>query len=216
MNKLFKKAMDPISSETHFIGACLSLIGLFVMIFIGIKDHTDISIMIAAIIFGISLIALYLASATYHFYQGKQKIKTVLRKLDHSMIYVLIVGTYTPIVMACMPRPHAYYFLGILWMIAIVGIIVKVCWLNAPRAIATAIYLLLGWAIVFDFQSFTGISSACLIWIAAGGIAYSIGAFIYIFKKPNISEAFGFHELFHIFVMLGSLLHYLAVVFFIL
>ena len=170
----------------------------------------------SAIVFAISLIALYSASAIYHFFKGSDKIKTILRKLDHSMIYVLIVGTYTPVVMACMPSPHSYYFLGILWTIAIVGIIVKVCWLNAPRAIATAIYLILGWSIVFDFQSFMGIDGVCLSMIAAGGIAYSIGAFIYIFKKPNITDDFGFHELFHIFVMLGSLLHYLAIVLFLL
>lgn len=216
MKKLFKKAMDPISSETHFIGACLSVIGLLVMILVGIKDHTDSFVMGAAIVFGLSLIALYSASSIYHFYQGNQKTKTVLRKLDHSMIYILIVGTYTPIAVSCMSVPHVYYFLGILWTIAIIGIVVKVCWLNAPRAVATAIYLILGWAIVFDFQSFSGIQSNCLTMIAAGGIAYSIGAFIYIFKKPNISEDFGFHELFHIFVMIGSLLHYLAIVMYIL
>ncbi|WP_028043667.1 PAQR family membrane homeostasis protein TrhA [Candidatus Stoquefichus massiliensis] len=216
MKKIFQKAMDPISSETHFIGACLSLIGLLVMIFIGMKEHIDSNMMAATIVFGLSLVALYSASSIYHFYQGNQKIKTILRKLDHSMIYILIVGTYTPIAVSCMTVPHVYYFLGILWMIAVIGIIVKVCWLNAPRAIATAIYLILGWAIIFDFQSFSSISSDCLTMIAAGGIAYSIGAFIYIFKKPNISAAFGFHELFHIFVMLGSVLHYLAVVIYIL
>ena len=216
MNKLFKKAMDPISSETHFIGACLSFVGLLIILWIGITDKVTPLMLGSAIVFAISLIALFSASAIYHFFKGSDKIKTILRKLDHSMIYVLIVGTYTPVVMACMPSPHSYYFLGILWTIAIVGIIVKVCWLNAPRAIATAIYLILGWSIVFDFQSFMGIDGVCLSMIAAGGIAYSIGAFIYIFKKPNITDDFGFHELFHIFVMLGSLLHYLAIVLFLL
>ena len=216
MIKLFKKAMDPISSETHFIGACLSLMGLFIMIFVGLKRETAPMILGDAMIFGFSLIALYSASAIYHFFKGSQKIKIVLRKLDHSMIYVLIVGTYTPVVMYCMETPHSYYFLGILWAVAIIGILVKIIWLNAPRAITTAIYLILGWAIVFDFQSFTGIPVNCLMMIAAGGIAYSIGAFIYIFKKPNLTENFGFHELFHIFVMLGSLLHYLAILMFIL
>ena len=112
--------------------------------------------------------------------------------------------------------PHAYYFLAVLWSVAIIGIILKICWLNAPRAIATAIYLILGWSILFDFQSFQGISLPCLILIACGGIAYSIGAFIYIFKKPNLTIHFGFHELFHIFVIMGSLFHYLAIVIFIL
>lgn len=216
MNKLFKKAMDPISSETHFIGACLSILGLLIMIFVGVHRQTAPVTLGAAIVFGISLIALYSASSIYHFFQGNEKIKLILRKLDHSMIYVLIVGTYTPVAMACMEAPHSYYFLGILWTIALIGIIVKIFWMNAPRSIATIIYLILGWAIVFDFQSFRGIPFNCLSLIALGGIAYSIGAFIYIFKKPNITKEFGFHELFHIFVMLGSLLHYLAVVLFIL
>lgn len=216
MSKLFKKAMDPISSETHFIGVCLSAVGLLILIGVGIQRQTSFEIMFASVVFGLSLIALYTASTVYHFFKGNEKIKIILRKLDHSMIYILIVGTYTPIVMSCMEAPHSYYFLGVLWTVAILGIIIKVLWLNAPRAIATAIYLILGWAIVFDFQSFTGISKECLMLIAGGGIAYSIGAFVYIFKKPNLTEAFGFHELFHIFVMLGSLLHYLAIVMFIL
>lgn len=216
LNKLFKKAMDPISSETHFIGACLSFIGLFIMIGVGVYRQTSTSILISAIIFGLSLIALYSASSIYHFFQGNEHIKLILRKLDHSMIYVLIVGTYTPVAMACMEAPHSYYFLMIMWTIAIFGILIKILWINAPRAIATLIYLILGWAVVFDFQSFSGIPTYCLMMIAAGGITYSIGAFIYIFKKPNFSEAFGFHELFHVFVMAGSLLHYLAIVLFLL
>ena len=216
VRKLFQKAMDPVSSETHFIGACLSFIGLLIMIFIGIQKDTSPAVLCAGIIFGISLIALYSASSIYHFFSGSQRIKTILRKLDHSMIYVLIVGTYTPVVIACMPAPHSYYFLAVLWSVAIIGIILKICWLNAPRAVATAIYLILGWSILFDFQSFRGIPLPCLFLIACGGIAYSIGAFIYIFKKPNLTKDFGFHELFHIFVIMGSVFHYLAIVIFIL
>lgn len=216
MNKIFKKAMDPLSSETHFIGACLSLVGLFFLIVTGIYKHATKSMLIGVIIFGISLIALYLASTIYHYFKGTEKIKTILRKLDHSMIYVLIVGTYTPVVIYCMEPPRSYYFLGVLWSVAIIGIIMKILWINAPRALTTIIYLVLGWSLVFDFQSFQGIPFNCLMMIAAGGIAYSIGAFVYIFKKPNLTEAFGFHELFHIFVMIGSLLHYLAIFMFLL
>jgi Predicted membrane protein, hemolysin III homolog len=211
MNSFFRKAMDPISSETHFIGACLSLIGLFPMIIMGFIHHLQLTLMFSLIIFCFSLIALYSASAIYHFFNGNDKIKLILRKLDHSMIYVLIVGTYTPVIMFCMEAPHSYYFLGIMWLIAILGIIMKLCWMNAPRALTTVIYLILGWAIIFDFQSINGIPMHCLLLIVLGGITYSIGAFIYIFKKPNFSQSFGFHELFHIFVMLGSLFHYIAI-----
>lgn len=216
MNKLFHKAMDPLSSETHFIGACLSCFGLLMMIVESVMKKTTISMMVGVIVFGMSLIGLYSASAIYHFFKGSQKVKTILRKLDHSMIYVLIVGTYTPIVLYCMDAPHSYYFLGVLWTIAILGIVMKIVWINAPRVLTTFIYLILGWSLLFDFQSFTHIPFSCLVMIAIGGIAYSIGAIIYMIKKPNFTKCFGFHELFHIFVMLGSFFHYLAIYMFLL
>ena len=152
--ELLKKAMDPISWLTHFIGAGLSLIGLFIIIVLSKLVDIPNSLFLGVIIFGISLIALYSASSLYHYFSGSEKIKLILRKLDHSMIYVLIVGTYTPVVLFCMESPKCYYFLMILWMIALIGVIVSVCWINAPRIISTFIYLLLGWAVIFDFQSF--------------------------------------------------------------
>lgn len=211
MLKIFNKAHDPISSETHFIGACFSVLGLVWIICYGIYKQTSLPMMIATIVFGISLILLYSASSLYHYYNADDKIKLRLRKLDHSMIYVLIVGTYTPVVTFCMDAPHSYCFLGILWLVAIIGIVLKIFWINAPRAFATIIYVILGWAILFDFQSFLSMPTSCVQMIALGGISYTIGAIIYIIKKPNISDAFGFHELFHIFIMIGSFLHYLAI-----
>ncbi len=216
MSRLFKKAMDPISSETHFVAACFSLVGLFIIFGLGAYKGTPLSLMGAVIVFGLSQIALYSASSLYHYYQGSEKIKFILRKLDHAMIYVLIVGTYTPIIVYCMEAPKSYYFLGVLWALAIVGILVKVFWMNAPRILGTSIYLILGWSILFDFNAFSGISVPCLSLIALGGIMYSIGAIIYMIKKPNWSERFGFHELFHLFVMAGSFCHYLAIIIFIL
>ena len=119
MNKLFQKAMDPISSETHFIGACLSLVGLLVMIVIGIQKETSPAILWAAIIFGLSLIALYSASSIYHFFSGHQKIKTILRKLDHSMIFVLIAGSYAPFCLISLRNSIGLPMLLIMFTIAI-------------------------------------------------------------------------------------------------
>ena len=209
--KFFKKAMDPVSSETHFIGACMSVLGFFIMILMCIYNEVNIFDSIGVIVFCVSLICLYSASSIYHYFRGKEKIKLILRKLDHSMIYVLIVGTYTPIVISCMSMNKAMCFLLILWSIALIGVILKIVWIEAPRFISTIIYLILGWSIVFDFQSFSILPLSIFSLIAAGGIAYSIGAIIYIIKKPNISKLFGFHELFHIFVMVGSLFHHIAI-----
>lgn len=211
MIKSFKNAMDPISSYTHFIGACFSVVGLLALICLGVIMETSTPLFVGMIVFGISLIALYSASSIYHYFHGNEKIKLILRKLDHSMIYVLIVGTYTPIVLSCMEVEKSFYFLGILWSIAIIGVLLKIVWMDAPRFISTIIYLILGWAIVFDFQDFQSIPFPVFVLIACGGISYSIGAIIYIIKKPNISEEFGFHEIFHLFVMLGSLFHYIAI-----
>ena len=216
MISVFKKACDPISSYTHFVGACLSFIGLLFFVVLGILFKSPVTSLLGSIVFGISLIMLYMSSSIYHFFNGKETIKKKLRKLDHAMIYVLIVGTYTPVTLAFVEYQHAIVFLTVLWTIAIAGILIKIFWINAPRFLSTLIYLLLGWAIVFDIRAFMGIPFNCLLLIALGGIAYSIGAIIYIIKKPNISELFGFHELFHIFVMIGSFMHYLAVMLYVL
>ena len=215
MISIFKKAYDPISSYTHFLGAIFSVFGLFLYLMLGFKSETTIIDMVGCVIFGLSLILLYSASSVYHFFSGDEKVNTILRKLDHAMIYVLIVGTYTPVTLAFVEFNHAIVFLSILWFVAFVGIIIKLLWMNAPRFISTLIYLALGWAIIFDMKAFYLIPMNCLILIAIGGISYSIGAIIYILKKPNISIYFGFHEVFHIFVMLGSFMHYIAIMLFV-
>lgn len=159
---------------------------------------------------------LYAASTLYHFYQGSDRTLLRLRKLDHSIIYVLIAGSYTPIIWHGMEHQHAAAFLAVIWSIAAVGILVKLCWLSAPRWLYTSLYLLMGWAIVFDWNSLGGFEPGCLALVAAGGIAYSIGAVFYLVKRPVISGNFGFHEIFHLFILAGSLLHFLAVFFFVL
>lgn len=213
MIKKFKKAMDPVSSETHFIGAVLSVIALLGMIIIGLIKQASELTLVSVIIFGVSSIALYTASWVYHYYNASEdnKIKLILRKLDHSMIYVLIAGTYTPVALNFLDAPHNYYFTIVIWSIAILGIVVKLFWLNAPRFVSTLFYLLMGWALVFDFPAFYNVPLGCFILIAIGGISYSIGAIVYIVEKPNWFASFGFHELFHIFVMLGSLFHFIAI-----
>lgn len=215
---IIDRAMDRVSCLTHLIGAIFSFLMLFVMIIMAKICKSDLVSLIGAIVFGVSSIALYSASSMYHYYNGdnNNKIKRFLRKLDHSMIYVLIAGTYTPICLKYLSYPHSVYFLSVIWFIAIVGIIIKLFWLNAPRFISTAFYLLMGWALIFDFQAFNKVPLGCFGLIAVGGISYTVGAIIYIIKKPNWFSSFGFHELFHIFVMIGSLYHFLAVIIYVL
>lgn len=215
--KIFDKAMDPISCKTHFIGALLSALMLVLMMIMAIIEKSDSLTMVGITVFGLSSIALYSASSIYHYYNASinNKVKQFLRKLDHSMIYVLIAGTYTPICLVYLDYPHNLYFLTVIWLIAFLGIMIKLFWMKAPRFISTTFYLLMGWALVFDFSAFSNVPLGCFILIACGGISYTVGAIIYILKKPNWFKQFGFHELFHIFVMIGSAFHFLAVIIYI-
>jgi hemolysin III len=218
MFTLFQRARDPISSYTHAIGAIVSALGTIFMLTYGLilKDTTPISL-VGAVIFGLSMTALYSASSIYHYVDPTNVTRLLrLRKLDHAMIYVLIAGSYTPISLTFMNQPHGFYFIGILWVVAAGGIIIKLFWVKFPRWLSASLYLLMGWAAVFDYRAFKDIPVACLGLVAVGGIFYSIGAFVYIFKKPNYPKGWGFHEIFHLFILLGSLIHFLAVVLFVL
>lgn len=216
MGYFYEHARDPISSFTHWIGMCCAAVGSLLLVLRGIIAGKDPVTILCALVFGFSLVALYAASTLYHFYQGSDRTLLRLRKLDHSIIYVLIAGSYTPIIWHGMEHQHAAAFLAVIWSIAAAGILVKLCWLSAPRWLYTSLYLLMGWAIVFDWNSLGGFEPGCLALVAAGGIAYSIGAVFYLVKRPVIGGNFGFHEIFHLFILAGSLLHFLAVFFFVL
>lgn len=217
MKKIWNQSREPMNCMTHLVGVFLFAIATLIMLLRADEVGASLQTTVSVVVFGISLMALYAASALYHYYPGEHPHTLLwLRKLDHSMIYVLIVGTYTPISLYYLPAGENLLFTGILWAIALVGIIVKLCWMGAPRFLSTLVYLLLGWSVLFDFNSFLSIPTSGLWLIAAGGIAYSIGAVIYIIKKPNLSKYFGFHEIFHLFILLGSFLHVLAVYFYVL
>lgn len=211
MEYFYQHARDPVSSFTHWIGMCCAAAGCLLLTLRGILAGNDPATILCALVFGGSLVALYAASTLYHFYRGNDRTLLRLRKLDHSIIYVLIAGSYTPIVWHGMERRHAASFLAVIWAIAAAGILIKLCWIAAPRWLYTSLYLLMGWAILFDWRSLTGLEPGCLTLVAAGGAAYSIGAVFYLIKRPVISPLFGFHEIFHLFILAGSLLHFLAV-----
>ena len=215
MPAFFQKARDPISSYSHFIGAGLSLVGLFGMALRFIVEDRTLVTVLSSLLFCISLIALYSASGIYHFSQAGAKAIRILRKLDHAMIYMLIAGSYTPILLFILPPEKGIPFTMMIWAVALAGILFKLCWINAPRWLGTLLYLAMGWAILIDPGALTNLSGPALFLLAAGGIFYTIGGTIYLFKYPNLSPSFGFHEIFHIFVVLGSICHYFMVFFFI-
>ena len=207
---------DPMSCRTHFWGAVASVVGtLFFWIKSQWISQNPLSTTLSLVVFGLSLVALYSASAYYHYYVGNPKTEFRLRKLDHSMIYVLIAGSYTPICVQFLEESKKVPFLIFIWAFALIGIVVKCFWFQAPRWIYTSIYLLMGWSLLIDLPGFLSMGPQALGLLAAGGIFYTIGGVIYMIKKPTLPQPFGFHEIFHIFVLLGSLMHFLTAYLFI-
>ena len=207
---MLSKFREPISSLTHLLGAFLSLIGLILLIKYSLDVSNAYNTIILAV-FGVSSILLYCASSTYHQCLSSEKVIKILRRVDHSMIYVLIAGTYTPIcLIALKGRIGTFLFLGV-WLLAFIGILLKIVWFDAPRWLYTGFYILMGWISVFAIVPIIrAVSLGGFMWLLAGGLFYTIGAVIYATKRPKINlKFFGFHEIFHIFIMLGSLCHYI-------
>lgn len=208
---------DRISCITHLIGAIAGVAATF---FFVIKSTSSSVIdpvkVFSSLTFGISIVLLYSASALYHYVSEQSAHLSALRRLDHSMIYVLIAGSYTPVLLNMQNINKGWILTAAIWAIAFVGVGVKVFVQNVPRLFSTICYIAMGWFILIDTSALTSLSSGGVALLAAGGISYTIGGIIYAIKKPNISESFGFHELFHIFVMIGSLCHFFSTYFFIL
>ena len=211
MSRYFSHAREPMNSYTHFWGAVLSGVGILALLGRGLARDAAGPVLAGALLFGISLVALYSASSVYHYALCAGRRLLRLRKLDHAMIYVLIAGSYTPIVLRYMPAPRSYLFLTVIWLIAVTGIAIKLLWIDAPRLLGTALYLALGWAIAFDFGVVLSMPAPAIALLAAGGLSYTVGGIIYNKKKPNLGRMLGFHELFHLFVIAGSVCHYLMV-----
>lgn len=210
-----KKIKDPVSGFTHLFGAVLSIVGLvFLIIVPAIYSNEKAWDIVSFTIFGVGLILLYTFSSLYHLLNVGQTATRVLRKFDHIMIYVLIASTYTPICLGPLRGGWGWSIFGIVWGLAIIGIILTATWINAPRWLTTGIYLAMGWTVIVAvypmITTFSRLGALfSLLWLLAGGIFYTIGAVIYGLKWPHLkNKYFGFHEIFHIFVLLGSFCQY--------
>lgn len=211
------KLRDPVSAVSHYLGAVLSIVAMILVI---VNQNYFLSIhninLVTALIFTVSMFMLYSASGIYHSLNVPKDKLVFFRKLDHSMIYVLIAGSYTPFCLAIKNQNFGFKLVFLIWSLAIVGIIVKLCFFNAPRLIGTAFYIVLGWMVVFFLKDIIEVlPPEGLFLLAAGGISYTIGGILYIIKKPNL-KYINFHDIFHIFVLIGTGLQFFAVYFFIL
>lgn len=209
---------EPINGFTHLFGAVLSFVGLLALVIKASAAYGSALVITAVVIFGISLILLYSASATYHMVVARDHIIAFLRKIDHSMIFVLIAGTYTPICLISLQGTMGWTLFIVINGLALIGVLYKLIWFKAPRWLSTALYVLMGWIIIFFSSSLVDVLTwNGMILLISGGLAYTIGAVIY-WLKPKFLEFkhMGFHEIFHIFILIGSLAHFFCIYYFVL
>ena len=206
---MIEKLRDPVSGLTHFIGAILAVIGLILLIYKSV-DPVKPWHLVTFSVFGAGLILLYTSSTLYHWLPFSEKGIQRMRRLDHMMIFILIAATYTPICLIPMRGPWGWSLFGSVWGLATLGILLKFFWLQAPRWFSTMIYILMGWLVVVGiWPLIQALKLGGFMWVLIGGLFYTVGAIIYALKKPDPwPNIFGFHEIFHIFVMLGSFSHF--------
>ena len=208
-----KHIKDPGSAITHFIGMLMAIFAA-VPLLIKAAHEPDSIYLISLAIYAASLILLYAASTTYHTFDLSEKANTILKKIDHMMIFVLIAGSYTPICLITLKGTTGIILLSLVWGIAIVGIILKAFWVFCPKWVSSVLYIGMGWTCVLAFtQLLNNLSPAAFGWLLAGGIIYTVGGVIYALKLPLFNSRhknFGSHEIFHLFVMAGSACHFVV------
>lgn len=207
-----KKLKDPGSAITHFIGMIMAIFAATPLL-IRAASRPDRIHIVSLAVFIISMILLYAASTAYHSFNLSEKANIILKKIDHMMIFVLIAGTYTPVCLIVLNGTIGYTLLALVWGIALAGIVIKALWVTCPKWFSSVLYIAMGWVCVLAFtQILNSLSPAAFGWLLAGGIIYTIGGVIYALKLPIFNakhSAFGSHEIFHLFVMGGSLCHFI-------
>ncbi|MDT8272331.1 MAG: hemolysin III family protein [Desulfomonilia bacterium] len=200
---------EPVNGLTHCIGALLAVVGLVVLVLEASNPPRPWHITTYSV-FGVGMILLYTVSTLYHWLTLSESALARLRKLDHMMIFILIAATYTPLCLIPLRGSLGWSLFGSIWAIAIFGIIFKLFWIQAPRWISAGVYVFMGWLALAGIGPIVNtLQPGAVFWLFAGGLFYSVGALIYALKRPDpLPNVFGFHEIFHIFVLLGSLSHF--------
>ncbi len=203
---------EPGSAITHFIGMMMAIVAATPLM-VKVSLDLDLTACIAMAVFICSMVALYGASAIYHSVTVKDNILKVFRKLDHMMIFVLIAGSYTPVCLIVLGGQLGYTLLAVVWGIALVGMLIKMCWITCPKWFSSVIYIAMGWVCLAVFGTlWNTLPHSAFLWLLAGGIIYTAGGVIYALKLPVFNarhKYFGSHEIFHLFVMGGSICHFI-------
>ncbi len=204
-SKIYRLYHEKLNVKTHTIGIVLSIIGLIVLILKAILLGSS-KLFISYLIFGLSLILLYTASTIYHKEKDPVK-KKFLQVFDHSSIYLLIAGTYTPFTILVLNKTYGICLFTIIWSCALLGIFFKLFLTNKLKILSTIMYIAMGWTVVFFIKPLLlNLGVLQFVFLVLGGIAYTIGAFLYLNKKVLFN-----HAKFHIYVLIGSGFHYFTI-----
>jgi hemolysin III len=201
---------ETINAWTHGLGALLSLAGLVVLVIMAAR-YGDAWHIVSCSIYGATLVLLFSSSALYHSCRS-ERAKHICRIIDHASIYLLIAGTYTPFLLVNLRGGWGWSLFGVIWGLALAGIVFQVFFVSRFRVLQTVIYLLMGWLVVIAVKPLlTRVALPGLLWLLAGGLSYTVGALFYLWKKLHYH-----HAVWHLFVLAGSICHYFAILFYVL
>ena len=214
---MLRKLLDmkePVNTWTHFVTFIAAIVGLVYLI---ILTRGNASKVVTMTVYGVSAILLYGASSLYHWIRTVPRKELILRRLDHIAIYLLIAGSYTPVFFYGLEGAWKWAMLVTVWVLAVAGMALKVWFIHAPRFITSAFYVMLGWIALVPFlQLINNLPVGAVVLMMAGGAAYTLGAVIYATKWFDfLPNRFGFHEVFHLFVVAGTVIHFVMMVLYI-
>lgn len=208
LNQDYGQSQEIINSITHGIGAILSIVGLIMLLYISIEKE-DIWRIVSFAIYGATLVFLYVSSTIYHSVTDKRK-KYIFRIMDHIAIYLLIAGSYTPLTLVLLRGPLGWIIFGVVWLIALVGIFMKIFFFSKTKILSMILYIIMGWLIVVATKPIISILPTGILYLLiVGGLCYSLGIIFYVTPKIPYN-----HTIWHIFVLVGSFTHFLGYYFF--
>ncbi|MDE6280268.1 MAG: hemolysin III family protein [Oscillospiraceae bacterium] len=202
--------LRPWSAITHGVGAALSVLATAVLTAGAALHGADVWKLVSFAVYGLSMTALYTASTLYHCLNTSVAGRVALRKLDHASIYFLIAGSYTPVCLIALRGAWGWSLFGVIWALAVAGLVMCLTWINCPRALTSTVYIAMGWlAVIAIYPIWQVLGFRGVFWLLTGGVLYTVGGVLYALKWPGRDNPqFGCHEVFHVFIVLGSIAHF--------
>ncbi|TFH74081.1 hemolysin III family protein [Cellulomonas sp. HD19AZ1] len=202
---------ERINTVTHLVASCFALVGAALLV-VQASLGGDPWTIVGVAVYGASVLTLFVASTLHHGIDRGPRVNEVLRTLDYDSVFLLIAGTMTPLVLVLFRTPYGWTVLGAVWAVAVAGIVLRSLVRDLPKYVTNTLYIALGWMPVLLVGSGVSLPAGAYVLMAAGGLLYSVGFVIFVVERPNpVPGVLGFHEIWHVLVVLAAVLHYLLV-----